>query len=225
MPGHWEGPSYRTSDRTHRDVVERHSRFTMLVKLPGRTRRLWWRARKHIRKLPEQLRRSLTWDQGKEMSATSASRLPPTCRFILIHGMAAQRQREHQRPAATVLPRRTVSRAPQTYLNSIASAQSQRPRKTLGFETLPIDCDWCHLAGWCTPPDIGAEIALSVGAISRHPLAWCRSDPVARYRYDFHSEIKTRERRKPWLPCVHQRIAHTNGCAYPTLFDQIRSVS
>ena len=39
---------------------------------------------KHIRKLPEQLRRSLTWDQGKEMSATNASRLPPTCRFTSV---------------------------------------------------------------------------------------------------------------------------------------------
>jgi hypothetical protein len=50
-------------------------------------------------------------------------------------------------------------------------------------------------------------------------VAWLESNRVARYRYDFHSEIKTRERRKPWLPCVHQRIAHTNGCAYPTLFE------
>jgi IS30 family transposase len=50
-------------------LVERHSRFTMLVKLPRKdTTTVVAALAKHIRKLPEQLRRSLTWDQGKEMS-------------------------------------------------------------------------------------------------------------------------------------------------------------
>ena len=49
-------------------LVERHSRFTMLVKLPRKdTTTVVAALAKHIRKLPEQLRRSLTWDQGKEM--------------------------------------------------------------------------------------------------------------------------------------------------------------
>ena len=41
----------------------------MLVKLPRKdTTTVVAALAKHIRKLPEQLRRSLTWDQGKEMS-------------------------------------------------------------------------------------------------------------------------------------------------------------
>ena len=72
VPGHWEGKSsYRRKRHAHRRrlIVERHSRFTMLVKLPRKdTTTVVAALAKHIRKLPEQLRRSLTWDQGKEMS-------------------------------------------------------------------------------------------------------------------------------------------------------------
>ena len=61
--------SYGASDTHIVPLVERHSRFTMLVKLPRKdTTTVVAALAKHIRKLPEQLRRSLTWDQGKEMS-------------------------------------------------------------------------------------------------------------------------------------------------------------
>src|SRR5262245_56832528 len=64
------GQSRRFRDvRATSALVERHSRFTMLVKLPRKdTTTVVAALAKHIRKLPEQLRRSLTWDQGKEMS-------------------------------------------------------------------------------------------------------------------------------------------------------------
>jgi IS30 family transposase len=42
----------------------------MLAKIPRKdTRTVVAALAKHIRKLPEELRRSLTWDQGKEMHA------------------------------------------------------------------------------------------------------------------------------------------------------------
>ena len=51
-------------------LVERNTRFTMLVKIPRRdTTTVVAALAKHIRKLPEELRHSLTWDQGKEMHA------------------------------------------------------------------------------------------------------------------------------------------------------------
>src|SRR5207344_3120873 len=70
VPGHWEGDLLTGASDTHiATLVERHSRFTMLVKLPRKdTKTVVAALAKHIRKLPEQLRRSLTWDQGKEMS-------------------------------------------------------------------------------------------------------------------------------------------------------------
>ena len=61
--------SSQASDTHIVTLVERHSRFTMLVKLPRKdTTTVVAALAKHIRKLPEQLQRSLTWDQGKEMS-------------------------------------------------------------------------------------------------------------------------------------------------------------
>src|SRR5262245_43810146 len=69
--GHWEGDLLSGGNDTHiATLIERHSRFTMLVKLPRKdTTTVVTALAKHVRKLPEQLRRSLTRDQGKEMHA------------------------------------------------------------------------------------------------------------------------------------------------------------
>ena len=71
--GHWEGDLLTGGNDTHiATLIERHSRFTMLVKLPRKdTTTVVAALAKHVRKLPEELRRSLTWDQGKEMHAHS----------------------------------------------------------------------------------------------------------------------------------------------------------
>ena len=51
-------------------LIERNTRFTMLIKIPRKdTTTVVAALAKHISKLPEELRRSLTWDQGKEMHA------------------------------------------------------------------------------------------------------------------------------------------------------------
>ncbi len=50
-------------------LVERHSRFTMLVKVSSKdTATVVAALSQHIRKLPATLRRSLTWDRGQEMA-------------------------------------------------------------------------------------------------------------------------------------------------------------
>jgi hypothetical protein len=50
-------------------LVERHTRFAMLLKVPSKdTATVVAALGKHVRKLPQQLRRSLTWDRGKEMA-------------------------------------------------------------------------------------------------------------------------------------------------------------
>jgi IS30 family transposase len=49
--------------------VERHSRFAMLVKVPGKdTEAVVQALSRHVRKLWATLRRSLTWDRGLEMA-------------------------------------------------------------------------------------------------------------------------------------------------------------
>ena len=71
VPGHWEGDLLTGANDTHiATLVERHTRFTMLVKISRKdTTTVVAALAKHISKLPEELRRSLTWDQGKEMHA------------------------------------------------------------------------------------------------------------------------------------------------------------
>jgi IS30 family transposase len=70
VPGHWEGDLLSGSKNSHMvTLVERHSRFAMLIKVPSKdTAAVVTALSRHIRKLPATLRRSLTWDRGLEMA-------------------------------------------------------------------------------------------------------------------------------------------------------------
>ena len=70
VSGHWEGDLLTGTNNSHiATLVERHTRFVMLLKIPSRdTATVVGALTKHVRKLPQQLRRSLTWDRGKEMA-------------------------------------------------------------------------------------------------------------------------------------------------------------
>src|ERR1700691_4995618 len=70
IPGHWEGDLISGSKTSPMvTLVERHSRFTALVKVPSKDTAVVVAAlTRHVRKLPTALRRSLTWDRGLEMA-------------------------------------------------------------------------------------------------------------------------------------------------------------
>lgn len=70
IPGHWEGDLISGSKNSHiATLVERHSRFTMLVKVEGKdTLNVVSALSRQVQKLPIELRRSLTWDHGSEMA-------------------------------------------------------------------------------------------------------------------------------------------------------------
>ena len=144
VPGHWEGDLLTGANDTHiATLVERHSRFTMLVKLPRKdTATVVATLAKHIRKLPDKLRRSLTWDQGKEMSGHKRFTVATNVQVYFCDPRSPWQRGSNENTNGLLrqyFPRGTdLSRFSQTHLNAIALRLNQRPRKTLGFET-PAD--------------------------------------------------------------------------------------
>jgi IS30 family transposase len=70
IPGHWEGDLLAGGKNSYvATLVERHSRFLMLIEVPSKDTAVVVAALStHVRKLPTTLRRSLTWDRGLEMA-------------------------------------------------------------------------------------------------------------------------------------------------------------
>jgi IS30 family transposase len=144
VPGHWEGDLLTGANDTHiATLVERHSRFTMLVKLPRKdTTSVVAALAKHVRKLPEELRRSLTWDQGKEMHAHKRFTISTNVQVYFCDPRSPWQRGSNENTNGLLrqyFPRGTdLARISQAHLNAIAMRLNQRPRKTLGFET-PAD--------------------------------------------------------------------------------------
>jgi IS30 family transposase len=142
VPGHWEGDLvFGTRSSTVATLVERKSRFVMLVRLPGsHTADVVADALAGaIATLPEQLRRSITWDQGKEMAEHA--------RFSVATGVPvyfcdphSPWQRGSNENTNGLLrqyyPRSTDFRAvTQSDLDTVAAELNGRPRQTLGWKS------------------------------------------------------------------------------------------
>src|SRR6187397_1412073 len=144
VPGHWEGDLLTGANDTHiATLVERNTRCTMLAKIPRNdTRTVVAAFAKHISKLPEELRRSLTWDQGKEMHAHKRLTVATNVQVYFCDPRSPWQRGSNENTNGLLrqyFPRGTnFSRISQSYLNAIALRLNQRPRKTLGFQT-PAD--------------------------------------------------------------------------------------
>jgi IS30 family transposase len=110
VPGHWEGDLLSGTNNSHMaTLVERHSRFAMLIKVRGKdTASVVSALSKQVRQLPVQLRRSLTWDRGKEMADHKSFTMATDVQVYFCDPRSPWQRgsNEHQRTVASVLPQR-----------------------------------------------------------------------------------------------------------------------
>jgi IS30 family transposase len=144
IPGHWEGDLLTGANDTNIvTLVERHSRFTMLVKLARRDSATVVAAlAEKIGTLPQQLRRSLTWDQGKEMARHKSFTVATDLEVYFCDPRSPWQRGSNENTNGLLrqyFPRTTnFSQVSQAQLDGVALRLNQRPRKTLDFET-PAD--------------------------------------------------------------------------------------
>jgi IS30 family transposase len=141
VPGHWEGDMLVGSKRTQiATLVERHSRFVMLVKVPSRDTQIIAKAlARNIRQLPKHLRRSLTWDRGLEMASHKTFSLASDAKVYFCDPYSPWQRGSNENTNGLLrqyFPKGTdLSEYSQAQLDNIAMKLNLRPRQTLGFET------------------------------------------------------------------------------------------
>jgi IS30 family transposase len=141
VPGHWEGDLLCGGKNTFiATLVERHTRFVMLIKLPGKDSASVVSAlSKHVRKLPLALRRSLTWDRGHEMAEHKKFTVATDVQVYFCDPQSPWQRGSNENTNGLLrqyFPKKTpLSGYSQIYLDKIALRLNTRPRKTLGFQT------------------------------------------------------------------------------------------
>jgi IS30 family transposase len=157
VPGHWEGDLILgTGHSAIGTLVERSTRFTMLLHLPppedhqprvkngppvsghgGEAVRDAIAAA--ITTLPEQLRRSLTWDQGAEMAEHAKLRIDTGLQVYFCDPQSPWQRGTNENTNGLLrqyFPRGTdLARHSAEDLAAVADALNRRPRKTLGWRT------------------------------------------------------------------------------------------
>lgn len=140
-PGHWEGDLMAGAGNTHiATLVERMSRFTLLVKVTGKDTQTVVRAlTRQVRRLPLALRQSLTWDRGMEMAAHKSFTIATDVQVYFCDPQSPWQRGTNENtnrllrqyfPYGMDLAQHT-----QAALNRVALQLNGRPRKTLGYAT------------------------------------------------------------------------------------------
>jgi transposase, IS30 family len=143
VPGHWEGDLIlgRAGKSQIATIVERTTRFTLLVRLPGDRKAITVRdaVAAKIVELPEQLRRSLTWDQGKEMAAHVSFSVATDVAVYFCDPHAPWQRGTNENTNGLLrqyLPRSLdFATVTDERLDAIAAELNERPRETLGWMT------------------------------------------------------------------------------------------
>ncbi len=141
LPGHWEGDLIAGSKNTYiATLVERHTRYVMLAKVPSRdTETVIDALINQADKLPRELYKSLTWDRGKELTDHKRFSLATNVDVYFCDPKSPWQRGSNENTNGLLrqyFPKRTdLSVHSQAHLNKVARQLNERPRQTLDFET------------------------------------------------------------------------------------------
>ncbi len=141
VPGHWEGDLIAGSKNSYvATLVERQTRYVMLAKVKNKdTESVVSALIKQSKKLPAELYKSLTWDQGKELSDHQRFTLETDIDVYFCDPRSPWQRGSNENTNGLLrqyFPKGTdLSKHSQAKLNAVARQLNERPRKTLGYET------------------------------------------------------------------------------------------
>lgn len=141
VPGHWEGDLICGSKNSHiATVVERQTRFTVLVKVEGKdTTTVISALSEQMGKLPKLLKQSLTWDRGTELAAHAEFSIATNMDVYFCDPSSPWQRGTNENTNGLLrqyFPKgSSLSEFTQGDLNRVAAKLNNRPRKTLGFRT------------------------------------------------------------------------------------------
>ncbi len=141
VPGHWEGDLLMGGNSSQiATLVERSSRYLMLLKVHSKdTQTVTKVVARSIRRLPQELRRSLTWDRGTEMSAHKDFTVATAVQVYFCDPRSPWQRGSNENTNGLLrqyFPKgQDVSRYSQADLNRVARRLNERPRETLNWFT------------------------------------------------------------------------------------------
>ena len=141
VPGHWEGDLLTGGRNSHiATLVERHSRFVVLVRLASKdTTTVVTALTTAVRTLPAGLMTSLTWDRGRELAAHKRFTVDTHVQVYFCDPQSPWQRGTNENTNGLLrqyFPKGTdLSRYSQAHLDDVALELNTRPRKTLGYKT------------------------------------------------------------------------------------------
>ena len=141
VPGHWEGDLIMGSNNSQiATLVERHTRYVMLVRVPRKDTRTVINALiKNAHKLPRELYKSLTWDRGKEVADHTRFSLDTGIKVYFCDPQSPWQRGSNENTNGLLrqyFPKgMDLSNVHQNRLNAVARRLNERPRKTLEYRT------------------------------------------------------------------------------------------